>query len=127
MKKILIVDDDVDIVDLVENRLRKNNYDVIFSNDGDNGYKKAIEAQPDLIIMDVMMPNMHGGEAVKLLKANESTKNIPVLFFTAMNAYLPKGSAALDQINVNGQLYPAITKPFDPNKLLAAIKTLLGE
>ena len=126
MKKILIVDDDVDIVDLVENRLRKNNYDVIFSNDGDNGYKKAIETKPDLIIMDVMMPNMHGGEAVKLLKANESTKNIPVLFFTAMNAYLPQGGA-LDQINVNGQLYPAITKPFNPNKLLAAIKTLLGE
>ncbi|MBF0503555.1 MAG: response regulator [Candidatus Omnitrophica bacterium] len=126
MKKILIVDDDVDIVDLVENRLKKNNYEVTFTNDGDNGYRKAIEQKPDLIIMDVMMPNMHGGEAVKLLKANDITKNIPVLFFTAMNSYLPKG-AELDQINVNGQLYPAITKPFEPNKLLAAIKSLLGE
>lgn len=126
MKKILIVDDDVDIVDLVENRLRKNNYDVIFTNDGVNGYKKAVEENPDLIIMDIMMPNMHGGDAVKLLKSNESTKHIPVLFFTAMNSYLPKG-AELDQINVDGKLFPAISKPFDPNKLLYAIKSLLGE
>jgi len=126
MKKILIVDDDVDIVDLVENRLRKNNYDVIFTNDGDNGYKKAVEEKPDLIIMDVMMPNMHGPQAVELLRSNEITKNIPVLFFTAMSSYLPLGTK-MDQINVNGQLFPAVTKPFDSNKLLSAIKTLLGE
>ena len=48
MKKILIVDDDVDIVDLVENRLRKNNYDVIFTNDGDNGFKKALKPKSTL-------------------------------------------------------------------------------
>ena len=126
MKKILVVDDDVDIIDLVENRLRKNNYDVIFANDGDNGVKKALEHKPDLIIMDVMMPQMHGGEAVKLLRSYEDTKDIPIIFFTAMNSYLPK-STELDQINVDGQLYPAITKPFEPNKLLSTIKSLLGE
>ena len=126
MKKILIVDDDVDIIDLVENRLRMNNYDVIFANDGDSGVKKAIEHTPDLIIMDVMMPHMHGGEAVKLLKSYDITKDIPVLFFTAMNSYLPN-KAGLDQVNVNGILYPAITKPFEPQKLLSSIKILLGE
>jgi two-component system alkaline phosphatase synthesis response regulator PhoP len=124
LKKILIVDDDVDIIDLVENRLRKNGYDVIYANDGDNGVKKALVHKPDLIIMDVMMPHMHGGEAVKLLQSYEDTKDIPVLFFTAMNSYIP-ASADLDQINVDGRLYPAITKPFEPNKLLAAIKSLL--
>jgi len=126
MKKILIIDDDVDIIDLVENRLKKNNYNVIFSNDGDNGFKKAIQEKPDLIIMDIMMPRMPGGEAVKLLKSNESTKNIPVLFFTAMNTYLPKGST-FNQINVDGKLYPAIGKPFEPNTLLSTLKSLLGE
>ena len=126
MKKILIVDDDVDIIDLVENRLKKNNYEVIFANDGDNGVKKALEHKPDLIIMDIMMPQMHGGEAVKLLKSYDITKNIPVLFFTAMNSYLPKTSE-FDQINVDGQLYPAMTKPFEPTKLLFTIKLLLGE
>ena len=126
MKKILIVDDDVDIIDLVENRLRHNNYDVIFANDGDNGYKKAIQEQPDLIIMDVMMPRMPGGEAVKLLKANDYTKNIPIIFFTAMNTYLPKGTE-FNKINVDGILYPAIAKPFDTNVLLSTIKATLGE
>jgi len=126
VKKILIVDDDVDIIELIENRLRKNNYEVIVSNDGDNGVKKALQEKPDLIIMDIMMPRMHGGEAVKLLKSYEDTKDIPVLFFTAMNSYLPNDSA-LDHVNVNGQFYPAITKPFEPNKLLSTIKSLVGE
>jgi CheY-like chemotaxis protein len=126
MTRILIVDDDVDIIDLVENRLKQNNYEVIIANDGDSGVKKALELKPDLIIMDIMMPRMHGGEAVKLLKSYEITKDIPILFFTAMNSYLPKATD-LDQVNVDGRLYPAVTKPFDPNKLMSTIKFLLGE
>ena len=126
MKRILIVDDDVDIVELVMNRLKKNDYEVIFSNDGDEGFKKAVKNQPDLIIMDIMMPKLPGGEAVKLLKSNEITKHIPILFFSALATNLPNGSD-LDQINVGGQLYPALTKPFEPVKLLSAIKSLLGE
>jgi len=126
VKKILVVDDDLDIVELVKNRLRRNNYEVIIANDGEEGVKRAIEAQPDLIIMDVMMPNMTGGEAVKLLKASDITKHIPVFFFTALATNVPDG-AEFDEINVNGQLYPAITKPFDPNKLLSAIKSLIGD
>ncbi len=126
MKKILIVDDDVDIIELVVNRLKQNNYNVIFTNDGDNGVQKALEEQPDLIIMDIMMPRMPGGEAVKILKLNESTKNIPILFFSAINAYL-SNNAEISQVNVDGNFYPAISKPFEPNKLLSTIKSLLGE
>ena len=124
MKKILIVDDDADIIELVVNRLRKNNYEVISSNDGQEGFKKAVEFHPDLIIMDIMMPNLSGGEAVKLLKSNTATHQIPVLFFTALAANLA-GDAGLDEINVGGHLYPALTKPFDPSKLLLAIKFML--
>jgi CheY-like chemotaxis protein len=126
MRKILIVDDDVDIVALVVNRLKRNNYEVVSSSDGENGYKKAIQFRPDLIIMDLMMPNLSGGEAVALLKSNDITKDIPVLFFTALAAN-SQDTAQLDEINVNGRLYPALTKPFDPNKLLSAIKSLLNE
>jgi len=126
MKKILIVDDDADIINLVVNRLKKNNYNVISSNDGDDGIKKALQQKPDLIIMDLMMPKMHGGEAVKLLRSNENTKDIPVLFFTAMVTHLQNGVES-DKVNVGGQFYPAIAKPFDPDKLLSAIKSLLGE
>lgn len=126
MKKILIVDDDKDIVELIMNRLKKYNYEVIFANDGDSGYKKAVQFKPDLIIMDIMMPTLSGGEAVKLLKSNDTTQHIPILFFTALATNLP-GDRGIDQINVNGQLYPAMTKPFDQDKLLSAIKLLLNE
>ena len=125
MKKILIVDDDIDIINLVENRLKKNNYDVVFATDGKSGIKKALDENPDLIIMDVMMPNMYGGEAVKILKTYESTKNIPILFFTAIA--LESSLTDLAEINVDGKFYPAVTKPFDPNRLLSSIKLMIGE
>jgi two-component system alkaline phosphatase synthesis response regulator PhoP len=126
VKRILIVDDDIDIVELLKNRLIKNHYEVISSNDGEDGFKKAVEHKPNLIIMDVMMPNLSGGETVNLLKSNSITQRIPVLFLSALAANLPS-NAGLDEINVGGQLYPAITKPFEPNKLLSAIKLLLDE
>ena len=126
MKKILIIDDDADIIELVKNRLIKNNYEVIFSNDGNDAIKKAIEHRPDLIIMDVMMPKLSGGETVKLLKSNNITQHIPILFLSVLATILPN-AAEFDEINVDGKFYPAITKPFEPNKLLSAIKLLLEE
>jgi CheY-like chemotaxis protein len=126
MKKILIVDDDMDIIDLVKNRLRKNDYEVISCSEGERGFKTALEQRPDLIIMDIMMPNMSGAEVVKLLKSNDITRYIPILFFTVLASNVPSDTG-LDEINVNGQLYPAVAKPFEPIKLLSAVKSLLGE
>lgn len=128
MKKILIVDDDWDIIALVKNRLKKNNYDVIFADNGNDGIKKACEQKPDLIIMDILMPQMTGGEAVKTLESFEGTRKIPILFFTAMTMHsnLSQNSDT-NHINVNGKFYPAIPKPFEPNKLLSTIKSLLHE
>jgi DNA-binding response OmpR family regulator len=126
MKKILIVDDDEDILALVGNRLKMNNYNVLTSNDGQDAYKKAVQHLPNLIIMDVMMPNMPGAEAVKLLKENNLTQNIPVFFFTALASNMPDDNE-FSEINVGGKLYPAIPKPFDPNKLLSAIKSVIGQ
>ena len=124
MKKILIVDDDEDIVRLIKNRLEKHNYKVLSSSDGEKGFKDAIEFQPDLIIMDIMMPNLSGGEAVKLLKSDDHTKQIPILFFTALATNAPDDTE-LAQINVNGQLLPGHQKTFlIQNKLLSTIKLL---
>ena len=125
MKKILIIDDDPDIVELIKNRLQQHGYEIVSCNDGDSGVKKAVASLPDLIIMDVMMPNLSGGEAVKLLKSNTITQHIPIIFFTALATSLADDTG-LAQINVDGKLYLALSKPFDPNKLLAAIKSLLG-
>ena len=124
MKKILIVDDDTDITVLIENRLKKEGYEVIIANDGNTGIKKALQEKPDLIIMDVMMPRMSGGEAVKTLKKYDNTRYIPILFFTAMVSST-ESNDGLEEINVDGEFYPALTKPFEPSKLLSSIKLLL--
>lgn len=126
MKKILIVDDDPDIVDLVKNRLEANHYEVISADDGNKGIKQAQEQMPDLIIVDVLMPQMPGGDVVRFLKTDVKTKHIPVIFLTAIAVDIPQEADAKG-INVGGRFYPAIAKPFDPAKLLFEIKRLIGD
>lgn len=82
-KKILVVDDEKDIVEILQEILRHEGYDVITASDGNEGLKKASENKPDLIVADVMMPHMDGYELVKRLKEDPGTTNIPVVFLTA--------------------------------------------
>ena len=127
MKKILVVDDDPQIVDLVTIRLRANNYEVISSPDGKDAILKAQKEQPDLVIMDIMMPNMPGGDAVRLLMADDKTKGIPIIFLTALTANLPYEADHKGIINVDGHFFPAIPKPFKPEKLLSEIKKIIED
>ncbi len=119
MKRILIVDDDPGIVDLIKNRLENDHYEVICADDGSQGIKQAKEQKPDLIIMDILMPKMPGGEAVRLLRRDVKTEHIPIIFLTAV-------TGGVTGINVDGQFYTAIAKPFEPAELLFEIKKLIG-
>lgn len=127
MKKILVVDDDPQIVDLIKIRLKANNYEVITSPDGNDALLKVRKEKPDLVIMDIMMPNLSGGEAVRLLMADNQTKDIPVIFLTALTANLPYEAEHKGVINVDGHYFSAIPKPFKPEKLLLEIKRILGD
>ncbi len=84
-KKILIVDDEPDILKFVEWQLMVNGYDVVTAVNGTEGLKKAKEEKPDLIILDVIMPlrEMNGVQMNEHLKKDEATKRIPVIFFTS--------------------------------------------
>lgn len=115
--KILIVDDEPEVVELVKDRLETQGYEVLTASDGKEGLARARDEKPDLILMDIMMPSMGGGQAVRLLKADYSTKEIPVVFLTAI---VSKQEETNDQlrINVEDTYYPAIAKPFDSQKLL---------
>ena len=126
MKRILLVDDDPVIIDLVKRRLEKNNYEVLSAQEGELGVRIAQEEKPDLIVMDVMIPNVSGGDAVRMLKADQTTKDIPVIFLTAVTARLPEEGHG-NSINVDGRFYPAIAKPFQPEKFLLEVKKQLGE
>lgn len=81
-KKILVVDDNPVMVDIVKMAL-ESDYIVISASDGKEGIEMARKEKPDVIIMDVMMPNISGIEMLRLLLSDEETKNIPVIVFTA--------------------------------------------
>jgi CheY-like chemotaxis protein len=126
MPKILVVDDDPDIIKLVQNRLEANNYRVISASDGEDGIKKAQQEKPDLIVMDIMMPHMQGGDAVRLLRADQLTKHIPIIFLSAVASNQPRAQAE-ESINVGGEFFTAIAKPFKPERLLFEITRLIGD
>ncbi len=109
MKTILVVDDESQVIELMKNRLEANHYNVISASDGAEGIKKAQQEKPDLILMDILMPNLSGGEAVKILQANPATKRIPVIFFTAAVGDMSQGTET-GSINVsatsNGVSWP---------------------
>ena len=126
MKKILVVDDDPQIVDLIKLRLEANNYEVISSQDGEDSISKVQKEKPDLVIMDIMMPKMPGGDAVRLLRADDATKHIPIMFLTALTTNLPYEAEHRGLINVDGQQFLAMPKPFKSAKLLFEIEKLIG-
>ena len=126
MKTLLVVDDKEDIVALVKNRLQANNYQVIVASDGREGIEKARQYKPDLIVMDILMPKYSGGDAVKVLKSDVATKHIPVLFLTVAASPVADGEEP-GRVCVDGQFFPAIGKPFKPEKLLFEIKKLIGD
>ncbi len=122
-KKILIIDDEVQFAKVVAARLESNGYEISIAHDGKDGITKARIDRPDLIIIDILMPNMNGGDAVRLLKADPRTTNIPIIFLTAILDSNKNDSG--QRINVDNKFYPAIAKPFDAEKLLEKVEELL--
>lgn len=83
-KKILVVDDDITLREMYEERLKYDNYVVISASDGEEAIKKADEELPDLIMLDVMMPKMNGIDVMASLRQNERTSRIPIIILTAL-------------------------------------------
>ncbi len=120
MKKILIVDDEPDIIEILQFMLEANGYECITATDGEEGLKLAKEASPDLIILDVMMPKMNGYKISRLLKFDAKYKDIPILMLTAR---------AQDTDKLIGEETGAneyITKPFQVDYVLKKVKSYLG-
>jgi adenylate cyclase len=120
-KRVLVVDDEPDLVAIVKMRLEANNYEVITACDGQEGLDKARADKPDLMILDLMLPKMDGYKVCGLLKADTRYSKIPIIMFTAraQEADMEMGK------EVGANAY--ITKPFEPQVLLGKIKELLKE
>ena len=116
-KTILIVDDTETNIDILLDLL--NEYDVAVATDGESALEIAFEDSPDLILLDIMMPEMDGYEVCRRLKSNEDTKSIPVVFITAKT----DEDSIEEAYEVGGIDY--VTKPFKPRELIARVKTHL--
>jgi pilus assembly protein CpaE len=119
-EKILIVDDDLDTLRLVGLMLQRQGYQISAATNGQQGLDKAFEEDPDLILLDLMMPDMDGYEVTRRLRQNPSTQSTPILMFTAKTQLDDK--VAGFEVGANDYL----TKPTHPSELQARVKTLLS-
>jgi len=118
-KKILVVDDEKDIVEMLKYNLEKEGYTVFTALNGKRAIEQAQENKPNLILLDIMMPEMDGWEVCKQLMKDEKTSTIPVIFLTA------KGSEVDEVVGLELGADDYIVKPISIRKLIARIKTAL--
>ncbi|HUG34607.1 MAG TPA: response regulator [Anaerolineales bacterium] len=119
-EKILIIDDDLDTLRLVGLMLQRQGYQISAATNGQQGLDKAFDESPDLILLDIMMPDMDGYEVTRRLRSNPSTTETPVLMFTAKTQMEDKVIGF--EVGANDYL----TKPTHPSELQARVKTLLA-
>jgi DNA-binding response OmpR family regulator len=118
-KKILIVDDEIEMAEMETMRLKASGYEVMVAHDGKSGLQKARQWQPDLVILDLMLPVMNGYEVCAALKKDEQCRKIPIILVSAVDH---KYDTDLGK-KVGAEAY--FTKPFEPAILLNSIKALM--
>jgi len=118
-KKILVIDDEPELVRAITVRFEASGYKAIPAFDGQEGIAKAKKLKPDLILLDIIMPGMDGYEVCRRLKADPDTKNIPVLILTA------SGQRDLEEKCTSAGGNIVITKPFDTEDLLASVNKFI--
>ena len=117
---IMVVDDEESVSMVVYFTLEKEGYKVIDADCGDEALNTIVEVPPDLILLDLMMPNIDGWEVLQLLKSNPKTEGIPVCLLTA------KGDIRNKMYALQQGAADYITKPFKREELLEKVKTIIG-
>jgi len=118
-EKVLIVEDEKDIIKMLEYNLKKEGYRILSARDGEDALDLAIRELPDLVILDLMLPGMDGLEVCKELKKEAKTAPIPVIMLTAKS----QESDKVLGLELGADDY--MTKPFSPRELIARIKAVL--
>lgn len=120
-RKILVVDDEVAIVRVLKDRLEMEGYEVLTAYDGSEGVEIARKELPDLIIMDITMPNMDGLTAARKLREQPETSRIPIVMLTA------RGQESDEKAGYQAGAILYFTKPFSTRQLVREIRKILGE
>ena len=118
-KRILIVDDEIEMVEMETVRLKASGYEVAAAYDGPSGLKQVKFWQPDLVILDIMLPQMDGYQVCAALKKDPQSRNIPIILVSAMEQKYDTGLGK----KVGADYY--FTKPFEPVALLAKVRELI--
>ena len=124
MARILIVDDDQEIVEAVATVRRKKNHEVIEAYGGEEGLEKAKKEKPDAIILDVMMPDKNGYEVCKELKADANYRDIPILLLTAVVSKISTTSYT-HRMGMETEADDYVDKPVEPSELVRLVERLL--
>ncbi len=120
-RRILLVDDSETILQMEQMILAKEPYDLLFARDGVDGVARALECNPDLILMDVVMPRMGGFEALRQLRGDLRTSAVPVVMVTS------KAEAKSIETGYTSGCSDYIVKPIDSMELIAKVRDLLGD
>lgn len=118
-KKIIIVDDEPNIVMTLEYTFKKQDFEVYIARDGSEALEILESVIPDVIMLDIMMPKVDGYQTLKLIKENDQLKDVKVVFLTAKN----KASDIEEGLKLGADKY--LTKPFSVKKIVSEIKELL--
>jgi DNA-binding response OmpR family regulator len=120
-KKILVVDDEVDLVKTIQFALEAEGYKVLVSYNGEDALNQSRKENPDLILLDLMLPKLDGYKVCRLLKFDEQYKHIPILMLTAKTQQKDRSLGMETGAN------EYITKPFDMDELMGKVKAYLKE
>lgn len=121
VKHILCIEDELEMIDLIRLILGRRGFEVTGANGGTEGLRLVRETHPDLVLLDLMMPDMDGWEVYQQMKAEDSTRDIPVIVVTAKAQNIDK-VLGLHIAKVDDY----IAKPFSPQELLASVEKILN-
>lgn len=119
-KKILVIDDSETVLKTIKTFLEIEGYEVVVAHSGAEGFKLAKDEKPDLILTDFVMPNLNGFHLAKLLKADDDTKDIPVILISS------KGEKVGDKFKELTGIVDYLVKPFSTKQLKEKLDELLG-
>lgn len=119
MKKILLIEDEEDLITVIKMRLEAGGFNFVYALDGEEGLRKVHQEKPDLILLDLIMPKMDGFEVCRRLKADSETSGIPIIIITAI------GDKNIEDKARSAGAECVITKPYESSELLARIKSLI--
>lgn len=124
-KKILVVDDEEELLDLIDKALSAEGFDVVTATTARDAIDKARSTTPDLLLIDIILPDMEGPEAVRKLNEDSATQNIPAIFLSGI-VTRDKEDNASSEVRVGDRLYTALAKPFSSQELMEQVHKVIG-